>query len=368
MTRSNGKRRLRSTVSGGLVLFSLLAVMAETGQAAPFSISVFAQSTGSNTQVDSIAVDGSHVFVGYGDNVSKTGADGNSSTIVEYTLGGAVLNTFSVVGHNDGLRVNPTTGQLWAIQNEDANPLLAVINTNTGTQTQYFFGTTSHGGGYDDIAFANGQAYLSVSSPTLTNGVNTNPAIVSATLNTNINTVSVAPVLMGNAAATDATTGAKIALNLVDPDSMTTDSKGNLVLDDQNGKQLVYVNPSNPQQVTRLALSSIAEDTVFPTTTQGEILVADKGGTNVYAIQGSFQPGGAYTAFTNDGTVVSLDQTSGLATTIAAGLGTPSGMAFISAVPEPSSVVMLSFGLVGLLGYVWVRGAGSRGARSIRVA
>jgi hypothetical protein len=67
--------------------------------------------------------------------------------------------------NNDGLRANPQTKQLWALQNEDGNPNLVIINPTTGTQTVYTFGPTPHGGGYDDIAFRGDNVFQSASNP-----------------------------------------------------------------------------------------------------------------------------------------------------------------------------------------------------------
>jgi hypothetical protein len=97
---------------------------------APYAVTVFATGTTSYTQPDSIAVDGSNVYVGFGNGVAKDGSDHKTSTIVQYTTDGAVIHTFSVLGHNDGLRVDPATHLLWAVQNEDGNPNLAIINPN----------------------------------------------------------------------------------------------------------------------------------------------------------------------------------------------------------------------------------------------
>ena len=53
-----------------------------------------------------------------------------------------------VKGHNDGLRLDPTTNQLWALQNEDANPKLVVIDPITGITVKYTFAAKPpHGGG-----------------------------------------------------------------------------------------------------------------------------------------------------------------------------------------------------------------------------
>jgi hypothetical protein len=70
--------------------------------------------------------------------VAKDGSDGKSSTLVEYSLDGHVRRTWSVPGHNDGLRVIDGN-QLWSLQNEDANPNLVVIDLQSGRQTLYKF-------------------------------------------------------------------------------------------------------------------------------------------------------------------------------------------------------------------------------------
>ena len=92
------------------VLLTTLAAASQVTVSVPYTISTFASGVaGTYFQPDSIAVLGNHIFIGYGNGVAKDGSDGKSSTIVEYALNGDVVTTFSVVGHNDGLRVNPQT-------------------------------------------------------------------------------------------------------------------------------------------------------------------------------------------------------------------------------------------------------------------
>jgi hypothetical protein len=102
------------------------------------------------SQPDSIVQWGDHIIVGFENGVAKDGTDGKSSTIVQFSLSGKVERTFSVPGHNDGLRV-VGDDDLWAVQNEDANPNLVVIELHAGTKKQYKFPPTPHGGGYDDM-------------------------------------------------------------------------------------------------------------------------------------------------------------------------------------------------------------------------
>jgi hypothetical protein len=308
----------------------------------PYKISVFATSVpGQYTKPDSIAVTGGHVFIGYGNNVETDGSSG-SSTIVEYTMDGHLVKTFSVPGHNDGLRVNPETGQLWALQNEDANPSLTIIDPEDGTQRKFTFGPTPHGGGYDDMAFRDGQVFISASNPA--HDPNTAPAIVKARIMGS--SVSVSPVLAGNATATNVTTGLPVTLNLQDPDSMIFDPFGDLVLDSQADSELIIVEHagSENQKVFRLGLTLAeapagsappqVDDTIFATAPHGVILVTDRDGETVYTItRPSFGPCSAYTAAPT--LVGKLDFDTGIITPVITGLVSAHGMAFIpSAEPD----------------------------------
>jgi hypothetical protein len=118
-----------------------------------YTLATFATNPTGSSQPDSIAFDGTNVYVGYGNGVAKDGSDGKSSTIVQYNLSGTLLQTFSVPGHNDGMKVDPATHLVWCLQNEDGNPNLVVINPAAATSTQYSFAPPTNGGGYDDITF-----------------------------------------------------------------------------------------------------------------------------------------------------------------------------------------------------------------------
>jgi hypothetical protein len=58
----------------------------------------------------------------------RMGSDGLNSQIVEYTADGSVVHIYTVPGHNDGLKLDLVEHQLWALQNEDANPNLVIID------------------------------------------------------------------------------------------------------------------------------------------------------------------------------------------------------------------------------------------------
>lgn len=300
----------------------------------PYTVSVFAQSVmGVYTQPDSIAYTGDSIFIGYGDHVAPDGSDGKSSTVVEYGYNGEVKRILSVKGHNDGLKINPYTGDLWAIQNEDANARLVIFNTKNWTRKEYTLGTGPHGGGYDDVVFRDKKAYLSASNPA--NNPNNEPAIAQITIKGNKFTLT--PVLLGNSNAVDIATGNPVMLNLQDPDSMTLNPAGDIVLDSQADGELVVVRKpgSLSQDVFRILLTvnnmpTTVDDTDFVSASSGALLVSDRNGETVYAITAPFlQPGAAYSASDSGGFVGELRFDTGELFPVVTGMVSPHGMAFI---------------------------------------
>jgi hypothetical protein len=324
-------RNILRLVIVGLALLTGLVASAQVVASAPYTVSVFTTSIpGVDFAPDSIAVLDGHVFVGYGDGAATDGSDGKSR-IVEYKENGDMVRTYTVPGHNDGLRVDPKTKHLWAMQNEDQNPNLVIINPKSRTQKMYTFGPTPHGGGYDDIAFRGDDVFLSASNPA--NNPNKAPAIVKAEIRGSM--VLVTPVLSGTATATDIPTDEPTALNLQDPDSMIFNPLGDLVLDSQADAELIIVHHAgfDDQSIYHLALTENGvpvqiDDTVFAAASHGVILVSDRDGETVYAISRNiFAPGEAYSATPTS--VAALDPSTGILTDVVTGMVSPHGMAFI---------------------------------------
>jgi hypothetical protein len=307
-----------------------------------YTVSVFAQGTSSYLHPDSIDVTENYVFVGYQNITAKDGTDNKTSTIVQYTLDGKVVDTFSVLGHCDGLRFNQETGLLWATSNEDGNPRIVTIDPVSGTITPYTFPTTPHGGGYDDVIFVGGKAFIAASNPNLNSaGVNVFPALDEITLSNGQATLT--PVLQGNATATDEVTGKPVTLNLTDPDSLSIDNHGNLVLDSQGDGVLVTVHkPGTPaQSVTVLSLSDQVDDSLWTSGPgKGALLVVDSPQNVIYKVtnEDAFHPGTIFTEAPSDSLptpsiVGTIDPRSGQITPIITGLGSPTGLAFLPAKP-----------------------------------
>jgi hypothetical protein len=340
MTRPDSlKFALAAVVIGILLNPAFGQTPASNPQAAsPYQLSVFAKAPAGMSAPDSVAVLRDRVFVGYGDGHAPDGSDGLKSQVVEYRMDGSIAYIYTVTGHNDGIKIDPETHLLWALQNEDSNPNLVIIDTETHRRKHYGFGPTLHGGGYDDIVFRGCKVYLSASNPA--NNPNTGPAIVSAELQGKM--VEVEPVLAGEARAIDIPTDARVSLNLQDPDSMTLDPLGNIVLDSQADQELIILSRpgSSDQRALRLPLSYNApsgatrvetDDTAFATSSEGFLLFADKGLNMVFAIhKRAFAPGAAYTAADGGPFVGTLDMTSGVITPVVTGLMNPGGMVFVN--------------------------------------
>ncbi|HLJ32613.1 MAG TPA: hypothetical protein VKU38_03135 [Ktedonobacteraceae bacterium] len=299
-----------------------------------YTVTLFARRPATSTAPDAVVVDGNHVFIDYQNVTAKDCTDTNTSTIIEYNMNGSQVKTFSVAGHSDGMRVDPSTGLLWISSCEDGNAKFFTIDTTSGTITPYTFSAAPHGGGYDDMYFVNGTAFIAASNPNVNSaGVNVFPAIDKITLSNGKAVLT--PILMGNATATDLTTNKQVTLNEIDPDSMTVDAKGQLVLVNQAGNELVFLkNPGTPQQqVSRVPVGDSLDDTVWATSTSGRLLVVDASGNTVWISAPQFTPGTVYTEAPSDsgtaGFVGVVDLSTGIVTPVVIGFGSPSGMLFV---------------------------------------
>lgn len=356
------KRALIPLVTGTAIL-SVIAWMQGNGQAAVaaptasagYSASLFASNPTGASQPDSVAIAGNNVFVGYGNGTKSDGSDGLPTTIGEYTTSGQLVQTFSVPGHNDGLRVAPTTNQVFALQNQDGNPSLTIINPTAGTQQTYALNSINGGGGYDDLAFQNGQIYVDAANPTFSGSVNNQPVL--GTLSVSGGQATVTPVLSSDNGLTqlNTATGQTEPFNLTDPDSLGFSSNGGLTIDGEGDKALYTItNLGTPQQQVSVLPhpSFTADDNVVAPTTVSSLLIADTSGGAVYQLSGPFATGASYISASSGNAVGTLD-TSGTLTAVISGLGSPHGLGFLpnastQSVPEPDSALStLAFGALG---------------------
>ncbi len=324
--------------------------------AASFTTQVFATGAAVNgTQPDSVTVGGGSVWIEYGNGAPSTNYTG-SGTIVQYSMTGTVQSTYKIAGSVDGLKYNPNTGQVWALQNQDASSQLTIINPLTKTTTSYTYGApytvSSATRGFDDVVFQGSNVYLSETNP----GSATDPVVVQVNNSSSL----ASPVTLTSILA-------RGTLLATDPDSLKANPNGGLVLTGEADAALTFVN--NPGQSNQTATSvklvtstgaspGSPDDSVFATATAGTFYVADGGANTVYAITGTgLTPD---SLFVDAGTSFnSVDPATGIVTPIFTGTS-PHGADFVanaSAVPEPASVALSLAGiLLGGIG-LWRRRA-----------
>jgi hypothetical protein len=318
-------------------------------QATSIAATVFATGAPINsTSPDPVVFGDGSLWVSYQNGADATGASG-SSTVVRYSPAGAVVNTWTIPGNVDGLRIDPG-GLVWALQNNDGNSALTVINPVTNATTPYAYGNTYTAGGnslsrgFDDVVFLNGQVYLSETNP----NVGTDPVIVQLTTPLASPPLQISGILNSTFVGVNLATGATASTTISDSDSLILDPAGDLVLTGEADQEIVFVhNPGTVNQTESFVsllgtggqpITGFPDDTAFPTATSGTFFVADTGANTVYALAASgLTPGSVYVDVGTEFGV--LDTSTGIVTPLFTGVS-PHGVVFVAS-PEPAS-----FGLV----------------------
>jgi sugar lactone lactonase YvrE len=300
-------------------------------------ITTFATGTAVNaTGPDSIALSRNSVWVSYTNGADSTGLSG-SSTVVQYKLNGDVRQTYSIAGSVDGLKVDPRTGRVWALQNQDGNSTLSLINPKTHTVTGPIpYAVKSATEGYDDVVFRGNQVFMSYTNPVAP----TDPTI--QLLQNGSNPLVVTPILTMGATGTNLATGQPNQPTTdTDSDSLKLTPTGDLMLSSGNDGQLIFVEkPGKPDQsvsflqlldpTTGLAVSGL-DDAVFATAREGTFYLADTSNNRVLKIDVDHIPVG--TLFASVGSLNQLtvvDIHTGLTTPFVSNLNGPHGLEFVS--------------------------------------
>lgn len=343
------------------------------------SVSTFATGGAvSATGPDSVTTGDGSVWVEYGNGADSTGA-GGSSTIVQYSGSGAVQHTYTISGLVDGLKFNPVTGTVWALQNNDGNATLSIIDPTTHTVSgplsygpPYTYGPGGGSGrGYDDVAFLDGKVYLSYTNP----ASSADPVL--QILN-NGNTPS------GTLTTTTILTVADTGISSPDIDSLKSTPSGQLVLTSEGdgpttgnpiGTFTLISNPGTAKQtVTNVPVKDAAglasqgmDDVLFPSRSSGWLYVAASGNDTVYKLfltgLDTSAPiiafnGGSIGGFNELGVV---DPTTGvIESSFLTGVKGLHGMDFVAA-PEASTWAMMLLGFAGL-GFMGYRASAKRAA------
>lgn len=328
-----------TTANGGCKSASQVSTIA----ALPgYRVCLLIAATSTANHPDSVVYAAGKLWIGWQNITAKDGLDNKSSTIGEYTTSGQLLKSWSIGGptpgtgcHTDGMRYNTTTGKLWVMCNEDGNPRLYILDPSSSTPTPITLPKTPHGGGFDDIQFLGGKAFVDASNPTLNSaGKNVFPALYTVMISGT--TAKLTPVLKGGATGTTLNPPVtKITLPLTDPDSMMIDPQGDLVLDSQGDMQLLFIhNPGTPSQTIKvLPVGTPVDDTVWPTSSKGCMIIADNASSVFSACSDLWVTGTPLTSAPNDSTIISFVGTaslgSGQITPVIVGMNNPHGMAFI---------------------------------------
>ncbi len=344
------------------------------------NVSVFATGAAAGgTGPDAVAVGNGSIFVEYGNGADSTGASG-SSTIVQYNqTTGATQATYSIAGLVDGLRFNPTTGAVWALQNQDGNATLSLINPVAHTVSgplsyaspPYVYGPTS-GRGYDDVAFAGGKVFLSF----------TNPASASDPI---LQTLDQGNTPSGTLTTTNILTAGQTG-TLPDTDSLVAQPNGSLIQTAEgdgpgSGSTGLFSIISNPgtalQTVANVVVTDASgnnvynmDDVVIPGTTSGTLYLTDTANIGLYAVSltgldpnaplasiGGFNlPGGTDPSQVSKTPEIGIvDLTTGIATPLITNANLPGTFtigAFVpTAVPEPGTLALLGTGVAALAGF-----------------
>jgi sugar lactone lactonase YvrE len=297
----------------------------------------FASGTAVNaTGPDSITVSRNSVWVGYTNGADSTGLKG-SSTIVQYKLNGEVRHTYTIAGSVDGLKVDPRNGRVWALQNQDGNSTLSIINPKAHTVTgPISYAVKSATEGYDDVVFRWNQVFLSYTNPASP----TDPII--QLLKNGSDPLVVTPILLMGATGTNLATGQpNQPVTQNDPDSLKLTPTGDLMLSSGDDGQLLFVEkPGRPDQsvsfVTLLDPStglhvSGLDDAVFATATEGTFYLADTSNNRILKIEVDHIPVG--TLFASVGSLNQLtvvDLHTGLTKPFISNLKGPHGLVFVA--------------------------------------
>ena len=363
-------RRLTRTRIGSLAacacVVSALAAPAVAGAAptapAGFTLSQFAAAPTSPASVgpDDLTQLGDHVFVGWQNGVGTKGEPSlggqTQSTIVEYSLSGSPVNSWSVTGKADGMGADPANRRVIITVNEDGNSSLYTLapGAPAGSQLQHFAyspdpasagsGGVFTGGGTDAVTVHGRDIYLSASNPQAPNAT----AAFLVTLNSASHVARLSPTFADNATATNGLTGASVTLALTDPDSnawvpaTAARFRNQFLLDSQGDQQLIFAKGLSgfSPELTQLPLSRAdgtpagVDDVRFATS--HTLLVVDNGTNVVYRVTGHFPVGQAYASLDTVGTtadnteVDTLNLSNGQLAPFISGFGTTKGLLFVS--------------------------------------
>jgi hypothetical protein len=348
-----------------------LLICTAAGYAAPtpsvpagFSMTrLAAPSPASASNCDDLAFLEGHLFLGCQNKTLSVGGGGDS-TLLEYTTGGAVVNTWSIKDKIDGMAADPLNRRLIVSLDEDTNTHLATVTPSAaaGQQvTQYTYSPDPRGastppalrtgGGTDQVSVDSAGHILVTASHA---GTKTGTAVFKVLLTspsspTGTGTATLSPTFLDNATAANGNTGsgtATLALGDVDSGAIVPQGSprfgGSYVITDQTALELVFAsNIFKGTGLTVLKTQFGLDDLLWATSNGGTLYVVDKGATSVlpavsasalYKVTGPFVKNTVLAS--NDGVgdqVVTVNLTNGNVTPFVQHLNTTKGLVYVDA-------------------------------------
>ncbi len=326
---------MRHLLPAALALGVLSAIGPTPAGAAPKAkTTVFATAPKGTSGPDSITIGAGSVWVSYAGGTTADGAEpSGNSTVVRYSMAGAVQNTYSIKGSVDGLKFNPTDGMVWALQNQDANSSLSIIDPATNAVTAKTYAVVSKTQGYDDVVFRDKDVFLSYTNPAKPDDVTVQKVVPGSS------PIQVVTVITAGTPGTNMASGAGgMVPKIADPDSLKLSPAGDLVQTSGDRDTLVFIaDPGEPgQKISYLPLKgpkqakvSGLDDSLFVTASNGKLFLTDTGSNRVMSIDLTGVATGSLIASVASLKALGLiNLKTGLVTPLVTGLNGPHGLAF----------------------------------------
>ena len=189
----------------------------------------------------------------------------------------------------DGLKFNPVTGELWALQNQDGNPTLTLIDPKTHTVSDPLsFANSSATRGYDDVVFEGNKVFLSYTNPANTG----DPVLVQLVQGDHpTGLLTTKAVLAFGVKGLDTVTGQIETVPLNDPDSMKMAPNGDLILSSGDDGAIIDISKAGTAQQS-VSFTTVAgataghaglDDVIKPGASSGTFTLTDTATNKVYS-------------------------------------------------------------------------------------
>jgi hypothetical protein len=252
------------------------------------SIEVLANAPAGSSGPDSVAIGDGHLWVAYTNGADSTGAFG-ASTVAEYSKSGHLVHSYTVSGYVDGLKVDPYTGDVWAMQNQDGNSTLTLIH-HGALDAPLSYAAPSSTQGYDDVVFQGDEIYMSRTNPPDASG---DATIVELSGGQHPKgPIGVTPVFFNGAMGLNTVTHTLQVVPQNDPDSLKAAPNGDLLFSSGADGVIIDIHHVGQasQTVTFTPIQGVApgnaglDDVIQPSSTSGTFYIADTADNRVLAV------------------------------------------------------------------------------------